>query len=116
MLLAKPIWLVMIGRDGKKTTIHPGWHKPAAMIIDGGSRSGKEVIAFAFKKHHVGVLVGERTGGAVLAGTPRPKARILSPSKGCPPIAPTRFNRPGRRSRSASAAAAIPASSWRWPP
>jgi carboxyl-terminal processing protease len=58
-------------RDGTETEYAPTWRRPVAMIIDGGSRSGKEVIAYAFKKHHVGTLVGERTAGAVLAGTPR---------------------------------------------
>ena len=42
------------------------------MLIDGGSRSGKEMLAYAFKKHKVGLLIGERTAGAVLGGTARP--------------------------------------------
>ena len=66
--------MVLTRRDGTVTTFYPGWHKPVAMLIDGGSRSGKEVIAYAFKKHHVGLLVGERTAGAVVAGTTRPLA------------------------------------------
>lgn len=61
-------------RQGKERTVSPTWRKPVAMLIDGGSRSGKEVLAYAFKKHKIGVLVGERTAGAVLAGTPRPLA------------------------------------------
>ncbi len=61
-------------RDGVEREVSPTWRKPVAMVIDGGSRSGKEALAYAFKKHRVGVLVGERTAGAVLAGTARPLA------------------------------------------
>jgi carboxyl-terminal processing protease len=46
------------------------WKKPAALLIDSDVRSGKEIIARAFRTHHLGPLVGERTGGAVLAGRP----------------------------------------------
>ncbi len=66
--------LTLIGREGDKSVFSPAWRKPVAMLIDGGSRSGKEVLAFAFKKHKLGLLVGERTAGAVLAGSPRPLA------------------------------------------
>jgi carboxyl-terminal processing protease len=43
---------------------------PAMLLINGGSRSGKEVIAFGAKKHGLARLVGEKTAGAVLPGTP----------------------------------------------
>jgi carboxyl-terminal processing protease len=59
-------------RDGEPTTVEAAWHKPVVMLIDSGTRSGKELLAYAFKKHKVGVLVGERTAGAVLGGSPRP--------------------------------------------
>jgi carboxyl-terminal processing protease len=39
-------------------------------LIDGGSRSGKEVVARALQRHRRATLVGERTAGAVLAGQP----------------------------------------------
>lgn len=61
-------------RDGKERVLSTTWRKPVAMLIDGESRSGKEAIAYAFKKHGIGPLVGERTAGAVLAGTTRPLA------------------------------------------
>ena len=61
-------------RDGRERRIDPTWRRPVAMLIDGGTRSGKEVLACAFKKHAIGPLVGERSAGAVLAGTPRPLA------------------------------------------
>ncbi|HEX2568643.1 MAG TPA: S41 family peptidase, partial [Polyangia bacterium] len=43
---------------------------PAVILINGGSRSGKEVIAFGAKKYGLARLVGEKTAGAVLPGTP----------------------------------------------
>ncbi len=59
-------------RDGAVTSVDTTWRKPVALLIDHGSRSGKEMFAYAFKKHHIGLLVGEPTAGAVLGGTPRP--------------------------------------------
>ncbi len=66
--------LVYTDRQGKTRTFDPTWRKPVVLLIDGHSRSGKEVIDHAFKAHRIGPLVGERTAGAVLAGTPRPLA------------------------------------------
>jgi carboxyl-terminal processing protease len=39
------------------------------MLINGGTRSGKEVLAYGFKKYRLGELVGTQTKGAVLAAT-----------------------------------------------
>jgi carboxyl-terminal processing protease len=64
--------LTYVARTGEEHLWQPSWKNPVAMLIDEGSRSGKEVLAYAFKKHHVGLLVGQRTGGMVLAGTCRP--------------------------------------------
>ncbi len=66
--------LELINREGKILTVQPTWPNPVAMLIDDGSRSGKEVLAYAFKKHHVGILVGQKTAGMVLGGTCRPLA------------------------------------------
>jgi len=60
--------LTRIGRDGRKTTYSPGWRKPLAILIDGGTRSGKEVVSRALQRHKRATLVGERTAGAVVAG------------------------------------------------
>lgn len=46
------------------------WRNPVVLLVDGGTRSGKEIVAYAFKKHGIGPVVGERTAGAVLAGRP----------------------------------------------
>lgn len=57
-----------ISRDGQRSTFNQQWRKPLFILINGGSKSGKEVVAYSIKKHRLGTLVGERTGGAVLAG------------------------------------------------
>ena len=44
------------------------WTKPVVAIIDGGTRSGMEVLAYSLKKNGV-PLVGAPTAGNVLAGT-----------------------------------------------
>ena len=64
---ATPV-LTQTGRDGKEVRFDAQWRKPAFLLINGGSRSGKEVVAYAVKKHKLGVLVGERTAGAVAGG------------------------------------------------
>ena len=45
-----------------------GCNKPVVVLINSGSRSGKEVLAYLFKKTGRGVLVGERTAGYVTGG------------------------------------------------
>lgn len=44
------------------------WRKPAAILANGGTRSGKEVLTYGFKKYGYGEVVGETTAGALLAG------------------------------------------------
>jgi len=48
-----------------------GCNKPVAVLINGGSRSGKEVLAYLFKKTGRGLLIGERTAGYVTGGRKR---------------------------------------------
>jgi carboxyl-terminal processing protease len=62
--------LIRIDRDGKRSVSRSAWRRPVVVLIDGGSRSGKEVVARAFQRSRRAVLVGERTAGAVLAGQP----------------------------------------------
>ncbi|NMO16087.1 PDZ domain-containing protein [Pyxidicoccus fallax] len=59
-----------IDRGGRRNTRATTWRKPVVLLVNGNSRSGKEMVAFAFKKHKRGTLVGQRTAGAVLAGAP----------------------------------------------
>ena len=42
------------------------WNKPLAVLIDKRSRSAKEVLALLVRKRGLGILVGEKTEGAVL--------------------------------------------------
>lgn len=48
-----------------------GCNKPVVVLINGGSRSGKELLAYYFKKTGRGVLIGERTAGFVTGGNKR---------------------------------------------
>ena len=57
----------MTERDGDHEFINVKWRKPVALLINGGSRSGKEVLAYGFKKYQVGEVIGTRTAGALLA-------------------------------------------------
>src|SRR5258705_11526822 len=56
-------------RNGASEFVNVKWRKPVAMLINGGTRSGKEVLAYGFKKYRLGELIRTRTEGAVLAAT-----------------------------------------------
>ena len=56
-------------RDGETEIVGAKWRKPVAALINGGTRSGKEVLAFGFKEYRLGPLIGAHTEGAVLAAT-----------------------------------------------
>jgi carboxyl-terminal processing protease len=45
------------------------YNKPVVVLINGGSRSGKELLAYYFKKTKQGLLIGERTAGYVCGGS-----------------------------------------------
>ncbi|HEY9869475.1 MAG TPA: S41 family peptidase [Candidatus Obscuribacterales bacterium] len=55
-------------RSGKKRTAILYYDKPVVALINGGVRSGKELLAFSFKRSGRAKLVGERTAGAVVGG------------------------------------------------
>ena len=57
-------------REGKKATVDTQWRKPVVMLINEGSRSGKEILAYGFRKYGLGKLVGTKTAGYVMAGRP----------------------------------------------
>jgi C-terminal processing protease CtpA/Prc len=61
--------LALTGRNGTTNLVGYRWGKPVAMLVNGGTRSGKEVLAYGFKKNGFGQVIGERTAGALLAGT-----------------------------------------------
>ena len=56
-------------RNGETGLVDVKWRKPVAMLINQGTRSGKEVLAYGFKEYQLGELIGQRTEGAVLAAT-----------------------------------------------
>jgi carboxyl-terminal processing protease len=57
-------------RDGTRSTFSSTWKKPLVVLIDQGSRSGKEAVARALQRAGRARLVGKRTAGAVVAGRP----------------------------------------------
>ena len=59
-----------VARDGKTQRFDFQIRKPAVLLINGGTRSGKEGFAYGARKHRLARLVGERTAGAVLYGRP----------------------------------------------
>jgi len=59
----------MKDRRGKIVFVDVKWRKPVVMLINGGTRSGKEVLAFGFKQYRLGEVIGTRSAGAVLAAT-----------------------------------------------
>lgn len=59
--------MILTDRDGETSPVNVKWRKPVALLINEGSRSGKEVLAYGFKKYRVGEVIGSRTAGALLA-------------------------------------------------
>jgi carboxyl-terminal processing protease len=59
--------LELIDRSGTRHLENVKWSRPVTMLINGGTRSGKELLAYGFKKYGIGELVGTKTTGAVLA-------------------------------------------------
>jgi len=68
MFVGRSATAEMIDRDGDARFINYRWDRPVVAIIDEGSRSGMEMLAYSLKKNGV-PLVGEATAGDVLAGT-----------------------------------------------
>jgi carboxyl-terminal processing protease len=59
----------LTNRDRAGSTLNVKWRKPVAMLINGGTRSGKEILAYGFKKYGLGEVIGTPTAKAVLAST-----------------------------------------------
>jgi len=62
--------LTMIDRQGQRQIVDSQWRKPLVMLVDHSTRSGKEVLAYGAKKHGLATIVGTRTAGAVVGGSP----------------------------------------------
>ena len=61
--------MTVIRRSGKTETVNARWRRPAVLLIDGLTRSGKEILAYGFKKYGFGPVIGTTTKGDVLAAT-----------------------------------------------
>lgn len=59
-----------IGRRGVASTYRSQWEKPVVMLVNEGSRSAKEILAYGFQEYEIGTVVGSHTAGAVVAGRP----------------------------------------------
>jgi carboxyl-terminal processing protease len=59
-----------IPRNGQRYTYNSQWKKPVVMLVNEGSRSAKEILAFGFQQYDIGPVVGSKTAGAVVAGRP----------------------------------------------
>jgi carboxyl-terminal processing protease len=62
--------ITSIFRDGVERKSQSTWQKPVVMLVNRGSRSGKEILAYGFRKYGIGKIVGSKTAGAVVAGRP----------------------------------------------
>jgi carboxyl-terminal processing protease len=62
--------MTQVGRDGKKTSLDYQWRKPIVMLVNNGTRSGKEILAYGLKKYRIGTVIGTKTAGAVVGGRP----------------------------------------------
>lgn len=68
--VAPPLTMTSIARDGTRSDYQTAWTKPVCLLVNEGSKSGKEVLAYYFRKAGRGLIVGSRTAGAVMAGRP----------------------------------------------
>jgi carboxyl-terminal processing protease len=59
--------MTYVGRDGRERFASFRWRRPVVVLVDEGTRSGKEVVTYGLKRQGVRV-VGTRTAGALLAG------------------------------------------------
>ena len=60
--------LKMHHRDGTVTVFDSQWRKPAVYLVNGYSRSGKELLAYGARRYEQVKIIGERTPGHVLGG------------------------------------------------
>lgn len=59
--------MTFVGRDGREAFASFRWRRPVVVLVDEGTRSGKEVVAYGLQRQGVPV-VGTRTAGALLGG------------------------------------------------
>ena len=59
--------MILSERNGDTELVGFRWRKPVVLLANNGTRSGKEVLTYGFKKNGYGEVVGEPTAGALLA-------------------------------------------------
>ncbi len=59
--------MILSERNGDTELVGFRWRKPVVLLTNNGTRSGKEVLTYGFKKNGYGEVVGEPTAGALLA-------------------------------------------------
>ncbi|MEM9163354.1 MAG: S41 family peptidase [Cyanobacteria bacterium P01_F01_bin.4] len=71
--------LTSISRDGTASTYSGQWSKPVVMLVNEGSRSAKEILAYGFQQYEIGPVLGSPTPGAVVGGRafPMPDDNLL---------------------------------------
>jgi carboxyl-terminal processing protease len=62
--------ILNIDRDGSRNSIDYAWKKPVVALVNQGTRSAKEILAFGFQQYKIGTVIGSKTAGAVVAGRP----------------------------------------------
>jgi len=67
--------LEFVARDGTRSVFDQRWRRPVVLLVDAGTRSGKELLAHAFRRHAIGPVVGQRTAGAATGGRAFPVGR-----------------------------------------
>jgi carboxyl-terminal processing protease len=68
--IAPSLTLTITGRGTEPTTHEEAWTKPVCLLVNEGTRSGKELLTYYFKKTRRGSVVGSRTAGALVFGRP----------------------------------------------
>src|ERR1051326_1467457 len=68
--IAPPLTLKITKRGAQPTIHEEAWTKPVCLLVNGGTRSGKELLTYYFKKVRRGSVVGSRTAGAFMFGRP----------------------------------------------
>ena len=68
LFTSRTLSMTSSGRDGTSLTFQSGWNKPVVMLVNRNTRSGKELLAYGFREHGIGPVVGSRTAGAAVAG------------------------------------------------
>jgi carboxyl-terminal processing protease len=66
--------VTLVERHGEAAVVNDKWRKPVVLLVNQGTRSGKEIFTYGFKKYGLGEVIGTPTAGAVLAG----RASLLS--------------------------------------